>query len=195
MPKADETSTSAKAKGGESADRALKRLKTKLESEGILEEVRRLRAFETPEAKKKRKARANARRARHRFRFSLEGDRPDATNASEADYPEPKISVLRLTKREVDEESIARLVGCSESVIRDVSKDGKVSTSLRKRLAELHDIFVAVMELNQDLRETVAWLETANDAFSGRCPVDLIREGESNRLWGMIYDLKSGNPG
>ena len=33
---------------GEPVDRALKRLKNKLDAEGILEEVRRLRAFETP---------------------------------------------------------------------------------------------------------------------------------------------------
>ena len=36
---------------GEPVDRALKRLKNKLDSEGILEEVRRLRAFETPSQK------------------------------------------------------------------------------------------------------------------------------------------------
>ena len=59
-------------KKGESVDRALKRLKTKLESEGILEEVRRLRAFETPATRLKRKARANAKRARFKFRFTLE---------------------------------------------------------------------------------------------------------------------------
>ena len=47
-------------KKGESVDRALKRLKNKLETEGIMEEVRRLRAFETPNARLKRKARANA---------------------------------------------------------------------------------------------------------------------------------------
>jgi hypothetical protein len=33
---------------GEPVDRALKRLKSKLDAEGILDEVRRLRAFETP---------------------------------------------------------------------------------------------------------------------------------------------------
>jgi small subunit ribosomal protein S21 len=48
----------------------LKRLKNKLEAEGILEEVRRLRAFETPSQKTRRKARANAKRARTRFRFN-----------------------------------------------------------------------------------------------------------------------------
>lgn len=64
-------------KKGESVDRALKRLKTKLETEGILEEVRRLRAFETPTARLKRKARANAKRARFKFRFTLEDKKTD----------------------------------------------------------------------------------------------------------------------
>ena len=58
-------------KKGEPVDRALKRLKTKLESEGILEEVRRLRAFETPIEKTRRKARAAAKRGKVRFRFTL----------------------------------------------------------------------------------------------------------------------------
>jgi len=60
-------------KKGEPVDRALKRLKNMLESEGILEEVRRLRSFETPTQRTKRKARASAkRRGRHKIRFTLE---------------------------------------------------------------------------------------------------------------------------
>ena len=54
---------------GEPVDRALKRLKTKLEMEGILEEVRRLRAHETPVERTRRKARAAAKRGKIRFRF------------------------------------------------------------------------------------------------------------------------------
>ena len=46
----------------EPIDRALKRLKSKMEYEGIMEEVRRLRAFETPSQKTKRKAKNNAKR-------------------------------------------------------------------------------------------------------------------------------------
>ncbi len=59
-------------KKGESIDRALKRLKNKLESEGIIEEMRRRRSFETPVQRSKRKARATAKRGRQRFRFTLE---------------------------------------------------------------------------------------------------------------------------
>jgi small subunit ribosomal protein S21 len=57
-------------KKGEPIDRALKRLKSKMETEGKLDEVRRLRAFETPAEKTKRKARLAAKKAKHnKFKF------------------------------------------------------------------------------------------------------------------------------
>ena len=75
-------------KKGEPVDRALKRLKTKLESEGILDEVRRLRAFETQKQKTARKARAAAKRGKIRFRFSMNkpatGERAEAPASSSA---------------------------------------------------------------------------------------------------------------
>jgi small subunit ribosomal protein S21 len=55
---------------GEPIDRALKRLKNKLDAEGIMEEVRRLRAFETPSQKVRRKAKAAAKRGKLKFRFN-----------------------------------------------------------------------------------------------------------------------------
>lgn len=58
-------------KKGEPIDRALKRLKSKMETEGIMDEMRRLRAFETPAQKTKRKARSNAKRNKNKFRFTL----------------------------------------------------------------------------------------------------------------------------
>jgi small subunit ribosomal protein S21 len=61
---------------GESIDRALKRLKTKLESEGIFDEMRRLRAHETPSERTKRKARNAAKRGKIKFRFSMHERKP-----------------------------------------------------------------------------------------------------------------------
>ena len=66
-------------KKGESVDRALKRLKTKLDTEGILEEMRRRRAFETPTERKIRKAPTSIKRHRIRWRYVSEGT--DAKNA------------------------------------------------------------------------------------------------------------------
>ncbi len=57
-------------KKGEPIDRALKRLKSKLDAEGIMDEVRRLRAFETPVQKTRRKAKAAAKRGKVKFRFN-----------------------------------------------------------------------------------------------------------------------------
>ena len=57
---------------GEPIDRALKRLKSKLDAEGILDEVRRLRAYETPTQKTRRKAKINARRAKNRVHFIVQ---------------------------------------------------------------------------------------------------------------------------
>jgi len=68
----------AEIKKGEPIDRALKRLKNKMETEGIMDEMRRLRAFETPAQKTKRKARATAKKNRNnanKVRFTL-NDRP-----------------------------------------------------------------------------------------------------------------------
>ncbi|MEX1119919.1 MAG: 30S ribosomal protein S21 [Terrimicrobiaceae bacterium] len=56
---------------GEPIDRALKRLKSKLDTEGILDEVRRLRAFETPVQRSRRKAKNNAKRAKMKVRFNF----------------------------------------------------------------------------------------------------------------------------
>jgi small subunit ribosomal protein S21 len=57
-------------KKGEPVDRALKRLKTKLDAEGILEEMRRRRAFETPTERKQRKLRTASKRNKIRWRYS-----------------------------------------------------------------------------------------------------------------------------
>lgn len=70
---------SIEVKKGEPIDRALKRLKGKMEAEGIMEEVRRLRAFETPAQRTKRKARATAKRNKNRFRWTL-NDRSKSTS-------------------------------------------------------------------------------------------------------------------
>jgi small subunit ribosomal protein S21 len=64
-------------KKGESVDRALKRLKNKLEAEGILDEVRRLRAFETPVQRFRRKQRSAAKKSRLKFRANLNVLRKD----------------------------------------------------------------------------------------------------------------------
>lgn len=63
---------------GEPIDRALKRLKTKLDTEGILEEMRRRRAFESPMDEKRRKARSANKRNSVKWRFTNKEEIPAA---------------------------------------------------------------------------------------------------------------------
>jgi small subunit ribosomal protein S21 len=56
-------------KKGEPIDRALKRLKSKIEAEGVLEEFRRRRQHETPMERSKRKARSAAKKKNQKYRF------------------------------------------------------------------------------------------------------------------------------
>ena len=68
----------------EPVDRALKRLKTMLDNEGILEEMRRRRAFETPVERQKRKSRAAAKRKRQRWKFVAPGQETSTEASTEA---------------------------------------------------------------------------------------------------------------
>jgi small subunit ribosomal protein S21 len=69
-------------KKGEPVDRALKRLKTKLDAEGILEEMRRRRAFETPTERRQRKLRTASKRNKIRWRYS-NAPAPEAVETAE----------------------------------------------------------------------------------------------------------------
>lgn len=68
-------------KKGEPVDRALKRLKTKLDTEGVLEEMRRRRAHESTAQRKIRKARTAPKRNKLRWRFQTAQPAAEATEA------------------------------------------------------------------------------------------------------------------
>jgi len=77
---------------GESVDRALKRLKNKLEAEGIMDEMRRLRAFETPFQRYRRKQRTAAKKSRMRFRANLQVFRRSNTTKEEEPSAEETVA-------------------------------------------------------------------------------------------------------
>lgn len=70
-------------KSGESIDRALKRLKTKLDSEGILEEIRRRRAHESTVTRAIRKARTAPKRNKVRWKFQSDAQIANLNKDSE----------------------------------------------------------------------------------------------------------------
>jgi hypothetical protein len=39
------------------------------------------------------------------------------------------------------------------------------------------------------------WIKSPNPAFDGSTPLQLVERGELDRIWRMLYDLESGQPG
>ena len=75
---------------GEPIDRALKRLKTKLDVEGILDEMRRRRAFETPMDESRRKARSASKRNKVKWRFNNKSEEAAVETAEAAPVSAPE---------------------------------------------------------------------------------------------------------
>jgi Protein of unknown function (DUF2384) len=62
-----------------------------------------------------------------------------------------------------------------------------------RRLIELRRMTSALPEVMK--KESLGkWLQTPNEAFDGLKPLEVIERGESDRLWSMIYFLRSGVP-
>lgn len=71
-------------------------------------------------------------------------------------------------------------------------ESGKPPTAnLSRQLQALRRIVDALCEVIQ--RDAIGrWLELPNDAFEGLKPVEVIERGEVDRIWQMIFYLKSG---
>ena len=62
--------------------------------------------------------------------------------------------------------------------------------------AKLREIQGVCHELKQLMKpeEIGPWLLTEMEEFAGRRPADLIRQGETGRLWASVFYLRSGLP-
>lgn len=89
---------------------------------------------------------------------------------------------------------LPRLSGFSQRAIDSWAAGKKPSGPAVKRLTELERLFAALSKL-VDAKSIGAWLSNPNPAFDGSTPLQVIERGESDRLWRMIYQLESGQPG
>ncbi len=63
-----------------------------------------------------------------------------------------------------------------------------ISQSEKDRLL---DGLARVMEPTQVGR----WLKAPNPAFDGSTPLQVVERGELDRVWRMLFDVESGQPG
>ncbi len=85
----------------------------------------------------------------------------------------------------------ARLLPVSTRSLATIESGEKPSEPVRRRMTELRRIVDALAEVM--VAETIGdWLVTPNDAFDGLKPLEVIERGEVDRIWQMIFLLRSG---
>lgn len=94
----------------------------------------------------------------------------------------------------VTQDTFTRLTGFSPRAVAHWAQGRKPSTSTERRLTEMKRIFAALEMLVA--RDAIGpWLKESNPAFDGSTPLQVIERGETDRVWRMIYELQSGEPG
>jgi transcriptional regulator with XRE-family HTH domain len=91
----------------------------------------------------------------------------------------------------MNRETFARLVSMSTRNLANVEGGKTPSDSVLRRLKELQRVIDALSEVIR--KEAIGpWLNQPNEAFGGLKPLEVIERGEVDRIWQMIYYLRSG---
>lgn len=118
------------------------------------------------------------------------GRRPSAKSVQVPAKTGTLVAELR-TALGVTQPTMARLSGFSLRTIADWESGRKPSEAGRQRMAELTRLYRSLAEIME--RDYIAeWLTTPNDAFEGKKPIEVIERGEIDRVWQMIFLLRSG---
>ncbi len=91
----------------------------------------------------------------------------------------------------MNRETFARLVPMSTRNLANVESGKTPSATTLRQLKELRRVVDALGEVIQG--DAIGpWLEQPTDAFDGLKPIEVIERGEVDRIWQMIFYLRSG---
>ena len=93
----------------------------------------------------------------------------------------------------VNRDVFARLLPISVRSLATIESGGSQSEAVVRRLTELDRVVEALSEV-VDIAVAGEWLQTPNPAFKGLKPLEVIERGEIDRIWQMVYLLRSGAP-
>lgn len=94
----------------------------------------------------------------------------------------------------VTQNLMVRLSGYSPRSIANWASGTKATKPATTKFMELTRLFSALAEMAQSPKDVIQWLQEPNEAFDGSTPLQVIERGESDRIWRMIYFLRSGEP-
>jgi DNA-binding transcriptional regulator YiaG len=88
---------------------------------------------------------------------------------------------------------LGHVMNASDRAILNWEAGDPISPVYAAKLREIQSVF---NELKQSMKpeEIGSWLLTEMEEFENRAPADLIRKGETGRLWASLFYLRSGMP-
>jgi len=98
-------------------------------------------------------------------------------------------NILHLPRKD-----FARLVRSSERTLASIEAGKKPSPKTIRNLIELQRLINALSEVI-DAESIGDWILQPSISFNGLKPMEVIEHGESDRIWEMIFYLRSGFPG
>ena len=89
---------------------------------------------------------------------------------------------------------VVRLTGFSPRSVAKWSEGVLPSPKQEKALVEMDRLLDGLARVMQPA-QVGHWLKSPNPAFDGSTPLQLVERGEIDRIWRMLFDLESGQPG
>lgn len=88
---------------------------------------------------------------------------------------------------------LAQVLNCSDRAIVNWEQGEPISAVYAAKLREIQSVCDELKNLmKQD--EIGRWLTSDMEEFDGQSPADLIRRGETGRLWRSLFYLRTGSP-
>ncbi len=97
------------------------------------------------------------------------------------------------TSIDLTQAEFAKLFPISVRSLAGIESGTAPSESATRRFQELNRLITALGEIMQTA-SIGTWLLKPNNAFEGLKPIEVIDRGEIDRLWSMIFYLRSGSP-
>ena len=88
---------------------------------------------------------------------------------------------------------LALAINCSERALVNWEQGEPISAVYASKLRELQSVYDELKELMKP-NEVGRWLTTESEEFDGHSPADMIRRGETGRLWRSLFYLRTGAP-
>jgi len=89
---------------------------------------------------------------------------------------------------------VVRLTGFSPRSVAKWSQGESPSPKQEKALVEMERLLDGLARVMEPV-QVGRWLRSPNGAFDGSTPLQVVERGELDRIWRMLYDLESGQPG